>query len=455
MSLLTRLFITLIVGISVPAMANETLSIDALLNAVKQGQKLDQQGNAQREKSFDADQATQQRLLTQMKNQRAEQETLSAQLESQFETNDTVLNQLREELATELGDLKELLGSLQQSVGEAQVNLDGSLVSAQLPGRAEQMQELAAKMAASDGLISMQEIESVWYTLLQEMSEQGKVTRFKTDVILPNGESHNREVIRVGVFNAVTGGQFLRYQNQQLLQLPRQPQARLRNQAQDLQNSQTVWQRFPLDPSQGQLLSAIVDSPSISERIRQGGTVGYLILLLGMVALVLASYKLIMLALEQKRVKQQMQRLDQSSANNVLGRILQVPEQHPSTDLESLELRLGEAILKETPKLNAGLMFLKIIAVVAPLMGLLGTVTGMIVTFQSITLFGTGDPKLMAGGISQALVTTVLGLCVAIPTVLLHTAASSRAKRLQEILEEQSVGLIAQRAEFNDATSAT
>ena len=104
-------------------------------------------------------------------------------------------------------------------------------------------------------------------------------------------------------------------------------------------------------------------------------------------------------------------------------------------------------MLKEIPKINRGLLMVKVISVVAPLAGLLGTVTGMIKTFQVITLYGAGDPKLMAGGISQALVTTVLGLVVAIPMVLLHTVLSGRAKRLVNILEEQSAGLIAEHSE--------
>ena len=104
-------------------------------------------------------------------------------------------------------------------------------------------------------------------------------------------------------------------------------------------------------------------------------------------------------------------------------------------------------MLKERPAIESGLGLLKIIAMVAPLMGLLGTVTGMIVTFQAITLFGTGDPKTMAGGISAALVTTVLGLCVAIPTVLLHALINSPAQRVLHILEEQSAGIVAEQTE--------
>ncbi|MEC8351463.1 MAG: MotA/TolQ/ExbB proton channel family protein, partial [Pseudomonadota bacterium] len=102
---------------------------------------------------------------------------------------------------------------------------------------------------------------------------------------------------------------------------------------------------------------------------------------------------------------------------------------------------------REMPKITRNLTLIKIISVVAPLLGLLGTVTGMINTFQAITLFGTGDPKLMAGGISQALVTTVLGLVVAIPTVFLYTLLNTRSKNMLLILQEQSAGIIAERSE--------
>ena len=119
-------------------------------------------------------------------------------------------------------------------------------------------------------------------------------------------------------------------------------------------------------------------------------------------------------------------------------------------DTETLELKLSEGVLKETPKLESGLTLLKIIAAVAPLMGLLGTVTGMIITFQAITIFGAGDPKAMAGGISGALITTVLGLLVvAIPTVLLHTVVNGRAQRVIHILDEQTTGMIAEHTEAN------
>ena len=133
--------------------------------------------------------------------------------------------------------------------------------------------------------------------------------------------------------------------------------------------------------------------------------------------------------------------------SNPLGRVLKVGKDNFNKDIDTLELKLAEAIMAERPSIERGIGFIKIISVVAPLAGLLGTVTGMIVTFQMITLYGTGDPKLMAGGISQALVTTVLGLLVAIPTSLLHSFTQSSARGIISILEEQSTGILAERAE--------
>ena len=129
-----------------------------------------------------------------------------------------------------------------------------------------------------------------------------------------------------------------------------------------------------------------------------------------------------------------------------------VKEQNPNADTETLELKLSESILREVPKLSSRLTLIKIISVVAPLIGLLGTVTGMINTFQAITLFGTGDPKLMAGGISQALVTTVLGLVVAIPMVFIFTLLHTRSRSIINLLQQQSAGIIAERAEWTKSS---
>ena len=169
-------------------------------------------------------------------------------------------------------------------------------------------------------------------------------------------------------------------------------------------------------------------------------------LAVGAVGLLLALERLVSLTLIRTKVNSQL-KSDTFKDNNPLGRVMMVKDKYPDADTEAMELHLTEAILSEVPKLGRNLTIIKIISVVAPLMGLLGTVTGMINTFQAITLFGTGDPKLMAGGISQALVTTVLGLVVAIPMTLLYAMLNTRSKNIVFILQEQAAGVIAERAE--------
>ena len=162
--------------------------------------------------------------------------------------------------------------------------------------------------------------------------------------------------------------------------------------------------------------------------------------------MLLAAWRFVVLTKVGRQVNAQLQS-STPSTENPLGRVLAVAGDNASTDTETLELKLNEAVLKEIPALENSLTLLKIIAAVAPLLGLLGTVTGMIITFQAITIFGAGDPKTMASGISSALITTVLGLIVAIPTLLAHTVVNGRAKRVIHVLEEQAAGIIARNAE--------
>ena len=274
---------------------------------------------------------------------------------------------------------------------------------------------------------------------------------FDSTVATPAGESLATKVVRVGTFNVVTAdGQYLEYTNDgSLAILPRQPAGQFTGWAAELASASGGASRFGVDPtgpSGGSLLKAFINSPSIEERWHQGGTVGYIISAVGAVAMLIAIWRLIVLTVVGGKVSSQL-KSGKANTNNPLGRVLAVSEENPNLDSETLELKLNEAVLKEIPKLENSLTLLKIIAAVAPLLGLLGTVTGMIITFQAITIFGAGDPKAMAGGISSALVTTVLGLVVAIPTLLLHTIVNGRAKGVIHVLEEQAAGIIARNTE--------
>ena len=326
--------------------------------------------------------------------------------------------------------------------------MDNSITQVQFPERTEWLSGFAAKMGQTNRMASLEEIERLWFEMQREMTETGKVVEFNTTVVAANGEETARDITRIGAFNLVSDGKYLEFQPEtgRVLELQRQPQSRYLDRIEGLEEATSGMAPIALDPTRGQLLGLLVQSPSLGERIAQGKEVGYVIIALGIIGVAIAIWRLIVLSATGAKVSAQIKKPDRPG-DNPLGRVLKVYNEHPNIDVESLELRLGEAILKETPKLNSMLPLLKIISVVAPLLGLLGTVTGMIVTFQAITLYGAGDPKLMAGGISQALVTTVLGLVVAIPTVFLHTLVASRARRLTQVLQEEAAGILAERAE--------
>ena len=425
-------------------------NLDQLLNLVKQGQARASSENAAREARFNQDKANQAAALKRAEEERTREERRSARLEKQFEQNELLIAAKQEQLRERLGTLSELFGHLTAASGDLASNVEVSLVSSEYPGRETFLKELIAKMSGSDQLPSIAEIERVWFELLREIREQGEISRFTAQVATPSGELSQRDVVRVGAFNIVdTDGNYLSFNVDKLAELPRQPGGGFNSQAQALAGSQGGLTQFGIDPTGptgGSFLAAIIDSPTISERWHQGGYVGYAITAVGAFAFILAIYRLIVLTAVGGKVSSQ---LKSSSArdDNPLGRVLKVHETNPSMDPETLELKMAEAVLSETPKLESGLTLLKIIAAVAPLMGLLGTVTGMIITFQAITIFGAGDPKAMAGGISSALVTTVLGLLVAIPTVLLHTVVNGRSQRIIHVLNEQATGIVAEHSE--------
>ena len=423
------------------------VSIDELLRQVQQGRAADNAENQRRITEFQQNRARQRQLLQQVTAQKATEEQRSRSLEAAFDVNDGEIGQLEVDLDERLGDLKELFGVVQQAAGDARGEFSTSLTHLQFPERVDFLDDLARKLGQTSELASIEDMEKLWYELLREINESGKVVTFPSSVTTAGGTVESQDVTRIGVFNIVSDGKYLDFVEDTgaLIELPRQPQARFLDKVSALEGASAGFSSFGLDPSRGQLLGALIKSPTIRERIDQGGPVGRIIIIVGIIAVLIAIWRLIVLTGISARVGAQMRKPDQPG-NNPLGRVLQVYQDNPNADVETLELKLGEQILKETPKLNRWTALLKIVAVVAPLMGLLGTVTGMIVTFQQITLFGTGDPQVMAGGISQALVTTVLGLCVAIPTVLLHTFVASRAKRLTQILQEEAAGMVAQTA---------
>jgi biopolymer transport protein ExbB len=288
--------------------------------------------------------------------------------------------------------------------------------------------------------------------MVTEIAESGKVVRFSAPVERTSGDRENLEIVRLGVFNAVSDGTFLDWDTsksrENFIELGRQPARRHAGMARNLQGAgEGEIVAMSVDFTRGQILRAVVQSKTPMERVREdGGPVGYVIIGLGLLGLLICVWKAGALYSTGGKISRQMRNME-ANKGNPLGRVLSVYSDNPDVDLETLELKLDEAILRETTPIETGLSFIRVLFVVAPLLGLLGTVIGMIATFQMITLFGTGDPRMMAGGISTALVTTVLGLSVAIPLTLFHSFLQGKAKALIQVLEEQAAGIIARIAE--------
>ncbi len=388
--------------------------------------------NEEREEKFLSARNSQRELLEEAKIRLDQEEERSVRLQKEFEENEKALEEIGETLRIRIGNFGELFGVVRQVSGEAIATVKNSLVSIQYPGREESLAELVE----TRNLPNINQMKGLIVTMLEEMTKSGNVERFNSQVILPGGSIADAEVVRIGVFNAITESFFLKFipETQTLQVLARQPARRFRSLADNLFDLEEGYTTMAVDPSRGQILGLLIQAPGIGERINQGGLVGYFIIFIGLLGLTLSGWRLKLLKDESDAINRQL-KSDQASDDNALA-----------IDPESLELKIDEAILREVPKLEKFHSIIKVFAAIAPLLGLLGTVVGMIVTFQALTLFGTGDPKLMAGGISQALVTTMLGLIVAIPLVFLHSVLSSWSGSLIEIIEEQSAGLIARNA---------
>ena len=431
----------------------EPTTVEALLSLVKEGKTREQSENADREKKFLSNKNKQASILAAEKRELVRQEKIADKLEADYKKNEETLRVKEEAYKKELGSLVELFGHLQSSAGEAAVQFGGSLTSAQFGvERVAFLNDLTGKMSETTELPTIREIEGLWYELQREMIASGQVVSFNTMVSGTDGTTSECNVVRVGLFNAVCNGKYLEYSatKGQYAFLPRQPAGRFTKTAKNIAASSSGEQvKFGIDPTGptgGSLLANLIQTPSLVERAQQGREVGYAIIAVGTIGIIIAIYKLIELAGVARAVKNQASS-KAADPRNPLGRVLKVGQDNFEKDIDTLELKLAEAIMAERPAIERWIGAVRIISVVAPLAGLLGTVTGMIVTFQMITLYGTGDPKLMAGGISQALVTTVLGLLVAIPTTLLHSFTASSARGIISTLEEQSTGILAEHSE--------
>lgn len=446
MKLSQTITLVLIGLLSISAHSNNA-QMQKILNSAKAYQTDEKNIDAFREAAFKKDLKKQKALLQEIKAELKAQEKSAEQIKQAFNENEKNLAEKSEQLRLATGNLGEMFGVVRQVAEDFKNTLNDSLTLIELPKRKADLD----KLAQSKALPKLSELEDLWYSLQQEMILNGEIKTFDAPVVNLKGETQTLKVTRIGVFNALLNGEYLRFSPElKRLELMRsQPPAA--KWVSDYQNTSAPLATLAIDPSRGALLNLTLDAPSIVERIKQGAEVGYIIIALGIIGLLIALWRTLTLVAVKSRVDKQMKNLDKANESNPLGRLLLAYGEIKQTkDTEILEAKLDEAILKELPKLEKGQSLVKLFAGIAPLLGLLGTVTGMIATFQAITNFGTGDPKLMASGISQALITTVLGLITAIPLLLAHSFVASKSKRLMQILDEQSAGLIAEHLEKKD-----
>ena len=424
----------------------EETSLEGLFERVKSGSTAEAERNRQREQRFASSAAEKAEMLRDVQSKVRQQEALKDRLKSEFDANEDRLAEITTTLDRRIGDLGELFGVFRQTADDTQNLLFDSLVTLEYPDRRETIEVLAS----STEVPTIPEMEELWALLIQEIAYSGEISRFESDIVAPGGTVYSDSVVRVGMFNAISRDRYLNHLTEEntLAELPRQPAGYARSTAADLAAASGETIAFALDPSRGALLGLLVQSPSLIERIEQGKAVGYVILFGLLVGLILVLERWMRLAKLQSRMDSQLEDLDSVSDDNPLGRIIATYyENEHLEDLETISRKLETVVIKDVAAVTAGLPVIKILATVAPLTGLLGTVVGMIETFQSITLFGTGDPKLMAGGISMALITTVLGLVAAIPLLISHTFLSAKAASLSKVIAEQAAGMMAMKAE--------
>ena len=425
-----------------------------LLELVQKGQFADSQEQRERERIFRNEKNKQAKLLADAKAERARLEREAARLEQKFESNEALLVVAEAQLKERLGSLNEIFGHLAGLATEARNIFEQSLTSAQFgKDREEFLTKLAVKMGEGVTLATIPELERLWYELQREINATGEVVKFTADVIAIDGTVEPREVVRVGVFNAVSEGNYLTYASTRGMyeELPSQPAGRYTSTTSDVFSADSFPVQFAVDPTGpqgGSYLASLISMSGAWERINsEGGPIGIVIFyVLGLGGVGLFVWRLITLRGIRAAVDSQLS-ASTISNDNPLGRVLKIAEDNPKADTETLELKMAEQILNERPPIEKLNWLIKLISIVAPLMGLFGTIVGMIETFQMITLFGTGDPKTMASGISIALVTTWLGLMVAIPMTFMSAIVSNFSKGILETIEEQAIGMAAERSE--------
>lgn len=418
----------------------EVTDIEQLLELVKDSATLRSDEDKKRLADFNKSKQRQEKLLADAKWLLKVQSNREKKLTKQFEDNDSRLSDLEEQLNLKIGTLGELFGVVRQLSGDAKSTYSQSLTNLEFPSRVEFLGNLAERKE----LPQVAELEQLWFELLNEMNASGMVSKFSSEVLDTSGDSAVYDIVRIGQFNAIADSNYLRFipEEQSLEFLSKNPDGS-RSSLRQLSNfNDGDYVEFAIDPTRGSLLNLILQNPSVVERINQGGIPGYIILIILASGLILGGLRFTFLYNSQKTLIQELES-GKFNEGSPLKDIDDVLKQKDKLDQDQLETKIEAILSRIGPLYEKSITTIKLLAAVAPLLGLLGTVIGMIGTFQAITLFGTGDPKLMADGISQALVTTMLGLIAAVPLLFVHNQLDTRSREIIQIIEEEAIGKIA------------
>jgi len=447
---ISGLFCALLFSTGALAATPQAGNLDQLLDQVKSATQQNTAANSQREAEFRKAADQQQQILAAAKQALDQERTRQSQLQANFNANKAKLDDLIGQLRTREGDYSQVFDQVRQAASDLKSTLDDSLVSAQYPGRGV----FLAKLAESRDLPSLEDLHKLWFLMQQEMTAEGQVAKFPATISHEDGSQEKADVVRVGVFDAVNGDAFLRYQPETgaLVQFDRQPAGHWRSLASGLSNATSGVVPMAVDPSGGDLLRSLVGQPSFMENIASGHTSGWLIIVLGLIGLFIILVRGVYLFTIGRKITAQMSS-SKPDLGNPLGRMLQVFNESKADDVETLGLRMDETLMRERPVIEAWLGLLRILALVAVLLGLLGTVAGVMNTFQAMNLFGSSG-ALVASGIASALVPTWLGLLVAVFLLFFHGLLTTRSEYLLHLLEEQSSAILAARAEKLAAAKA-
>ena len=416
--------------VPIPIEEQRNNKIKALLNVVKENKSIYVQKDQVRVQNFIDLVDERESMLAKAKRDLANEKIRNENLEKRFEANEKELAELEESLQIKIGVLGELFGVTRQFAGELLASTEKAVTFSEYPERVGVLRDIGETQVHD-----LNQLQNLWISYLDEIVSSGEVKTVEANIIDRDGESITGEIVRYGHFTTTYKNKFVtpvpELSGFELLQ--RQPERDVLKNLRKHQRSDD-YRITSIDPTRGFLLSLYLDKPGWIDRIAQGKSIGFIIILIGISWFVFSIYKIYQLREQEKEIIADNAKVKLDMENSIKD----------TASYESKENILDEFIINYTGKLEWGANWVKFFAAVAPLLGLLGTVIGMIETFQAITLFGTGDPKQMAGGISQALVTTMLGLIVAAPLLGLYTYISQKVSNLSQVLEEKASYLLAQ-----------